>query len=392
MNNKYDTIVIGAGSVGVPTAYFLAKAGQNVLVIDELASSGQGENKAAIGGVRATHSDPAKIQICIQSLEIFSRWKQKTGKDIGWKEGGYCFPVYRKKEEKILKSILPVQKEHGLKINWYNSDKIKKIIPGINEKGLIGGTFSPDDGQVSPLLSSESFTNESIKLGAEYKYRERVIGLITQKEKNILTVKGVKTTKEEYKAESVVNTAGAHATTISKMAGLNIPVNPESHEAGITAPIKPFLKPLVVDLRPGLEGKTDNFYFGQNHEGQIIFCYTPLKIFPGEDKRSTSEFMPVMANRLVDLIPRFKNLTIRRLWRGLYPMTPDGIAVVGKPAKIDGFYLGVGMCGQGFMMGPGVGLNLSNLITKGKPLLEKKVFDLLNPDRNFYSGKKEVLK
>ena len=72
--------------------------------------------------------------------------------------------------------------------------------------------------------------------------------------------------------------------------------------------------------------------------------------------------------------------------------SPDGIAVVGKSKKVDGFYLGIGMCGQGFMMGPGVGLNLSNLITNGKPLIEEKVFNLLSPDRNFYSGKKEALK
>ena len=176
------------------------------------------------------------------------------------------------------------------------------------------------------------------------------------------------------------------------MAGLDIPVNPDSHEAGITAPIQSFLDPLIVDLRPGSEGKTDNFYFGQNSEGQIIFCYTPIKIFPGENRSSTSEFMPIMARRLVDLIPRFKNLTIRRLWRGLYPMTPDGVAVVGKPAGVEGFYLGVGMCGQGLMLGPGVALNLAHLISRGAPVVEKKVFDLLSPNRDFYSGKKEALK
>jgi len=176
------------------------------------------------------------------------------------------------------------------------------------------------------------------------------------------------------------------------MAYLNIPITPDSHEAGISAPIKPFLDPLVVDIRPGLEGKTANFYFGQNSEGQIIFCYTPIKIIPGEDRRCTSEFMPIMAQRMVDLIPRLKNLTIRRLWRGLYPMTPDGIAVVGKPDTVEGFILGIGMCGQGFMMGPGVGLNLAHLVLKGEPVLEKNVFNLLSPDRGFYSGKKEALK
>jgi sarcosine oxidase subunit beta len=176
------------------------------------------------------------------------------------------------------------------------------------------------------------------------------------------------------------------------MAGLTIPVEPESHEAGISAAMQMFLDPLVVDIRPGLEGKTANFYFGQNLEGQIIFCYTPLPPIPGDDRRSTSEFMPVIAQRMVELIPRLKNLIVRRIWRGLYPMTPDGIAVVGKPRGVTGLYLGVGMCGQGFMMGPGVGANLACLIEKEKPLIRKEVFNLLSPDRDFYSGKTEALK
>ena len=87
MIKKYDTIIIGAGSVGLPSAYFLSKAGQKVLVLDELSSSGQGQNKSAIGGIRATHSDPAKIQICLQSLDIFSKWMDKTDTNIGWKKG-----------------------------------------------------------------------------------------------------------------------------------------------------------------------------------------------------------------------------------------------------------------------------------------------------------------
>ena len=388
MSQHYDAIIIGAGSVGNPTAYFLSQQGIKVLVLEELASSGQGENKAAIGGVRATHSDPAKIQICLQSLKIFSTWKQKTGTDIGWKEGGYCFPIYRNKEEKILKSILPTQKSYGLNINWYKSEKIQEFVPGINPKGLLGGTFSPHDGQVSPLLAAESFTNEAIQLGAKYLYKEPIIGLKNKGN----TITGVKTNKESYTANYIINTAGAHASKICKMADLNIPVNPESHEAGISAPIKPFLDPLVVDLRPGPDNKTANFYFGQNLEGQIIFCYTPLKTFPGEDRRSTSEFMPTIARRLIELIPRLKNLTIRRIWRGLYPMTPDGVAIVGKPSTTQGLYLGIGMCGQGFMMGPGVGYNLAQLITKGKPAIDQDVFDMLSPNRDFFSGKKEALK
>ncbi len=388
----HDVIIIGSGSVGTPTAYFLAEAGMDVLVVDELASSGQGQNKAAIGGARATHSDPAKIMTCSRSLEIFSTWKERTGTDIGWKQGGYCFPVYRENEEGVLKGILPIQKEHRLEIDWYDADGISRFVPGIATDGLIGGTYSPNDGQVSPLMASESFQNEAAALGARFMFNESVTGLIMEGEGDDRAVTGITLTSgEEISAESVVNAAGAHASDICRIAGLDVPILPDSHEAGITSPVKPFLDPLVVDLRPGGDGRTSNFYFGQNSEGQIIFCYTPSPLLPGEDKRATSEFMPTIARRLVGLIPRLKNLMVRRTWRGLYPMTQDGVPVVGQDPCVRGFYMGIGMCGQGLMMGPGVGESLASVIAKGRPVIDEDVFDLLSPTRDFACGQ-ELLK
>ncbi len=383
----YDVIVIGAGSVGSPTSYFLAKNGLKVLCLEQFPSSGQGQNKAAIGGVRATHSDPAKIKICQKSLEIFSQWKDLTGTDIGWKKGGYCFPVYEDREEKILKGLLPIQKKYNLNIDWIDAEKMKEVIPGINPERLRGGTLSPDDGQVSPLKAINSFVHEAQKKGAKFLFQSKVVALKTDQSRIV----SIETEKERFSAGIIINAAGSEASEVCKMVALDIPVNPDCHEAGISAPIAPFLDPLVVDLRPGVEGKTANFYFGQNSEGQIIFCYTPQPPILGTNRHSTSEFMPIIARRLVDLIPRFKNLTIRRVWRGLYPMTPDGVAIVGKAPKIENFYLGIGMCGQGFMMGPGVGANLASLVTQGKSLLEEDVFKLLSPSRDFYA-KKEILK
>jgi sarcosine oxidase subunit beta len=385
---EFDAIVIGAGSVGNPTAYFLAREGLRTLVLDERPSSGQGQNKAAIGGVRATHSDPAKIRLCQQSLDIFGHWKESTGTDIGWKKGGYCFPAFDENVEATLRKLLPIQKAHRLNIDWLEAEGIRRVVSGITPTDLRGGTYSPDDGQVSPLRASESFTNEATRLHAEYRYLEPVMSLTMEDH----TVTGVKTERQEYRAPVVINAAGAHATRICRLAGLDIPVLPESHEAGISAPVQEFLGPLVVDLRPGPEGKTINFYFGQDADGQIIFCYTPKERFSGENRTSTFEFMPIVAARLVNLIPRLKNLTIRRVWRGLYPMTPDGNPVVGKAPDVQGLLLGIGMCGQGFMLGPGVGMNLASLAIRGKPAIDPEVFDLLSPARDFYGGKKESLK
>ena len=165
MAKHYDVIIIGAGSVGTPTAFSLAEAGVKALVLDSRPSAGQGSNKAAIGGIRATHSDPAKIRLCLRSIEIFSTWKEKYGDDIEWQKGGYAFVAYREREEKILKDLLAIQKPFGLNIDWLDRDDFLKVIPDLNPNGLIGGTFSPDDGNASPLLVAARFLHARQAIG-----------------------------------------------------------------------------------------------------------------------------------------------------------------------------------------------------------------------------------
>jgi len=386
--NNYDAIIIGAGSVGTPTAHFLSQKGLKVLVLEMRAASGQGDNKAAIGGVRATHSDPGKIQTCIESLKIFSTWEEEYGFDMGWKPGGYCFPVYEEKTEEVLKGLLPTQKNYGLKIDWINKHKVAEIVPGINTENLRGGTYSPEDGQVSTLLAPIGFQREAQKNGAVFQFNEKVIKY--ELKNNKLT--SVITDKKKYSAGVVILANGADAAEHGPLLGMDIPVVPDTHEAGISAPVKQFLAPLIVDLRSGPEGKTTNFYFGQNREGQIIFCYTPKELFIGTDRESQSEFMPIIANRMISLIPRLQNLLIRRVWRGCYPMTPDGVPIIDFAPEIDGLFLAVGMCGQGFMLGPGAGKNIASLIVDKKPIISEEANNFFRYDRDFYAAKKEALK
>lgn len=386
--NNFDAIVIGAGSAGLPCAYYLAVEGLKVLVVDKNPSAGQGENKAAIGGARATHSQPAKIRLCMESLRVFSSWKEEHGFDVEWKKGGYCFAVYRESDEASLKDLLPVQRKFELKIDWVDADSIRELVPGINPNGLRGGTYSPDDGQVSPLLVSASYYALSLARGVKFAFNEEVTEITRSGSK----ITGLRTQKGAYSSPVVVNAAGARAREVGRLTGLDVPVTPDSHEGGISAAVEHFLGPLVVDLRPGPEGKSANFYFGQRSEGQLIFCYTPAPAILGTDRNSTSEFMPVIARRLIELIPRLRNLLIRRTWRGLYPMTPDGVPILGRVPEQDGMFLAVGTCGQGFMMGPGVGRNMASLITTGKPLMEDDVFETVGFHRDFGATKVEALK
>lgn len=380
----YDVIIIGAGSIGTPTAFYLAQAGFKVLVIDRVPSVGQGSNKKAIGGIRATHSDPAKIRMCLRSIEVFSTWQQTYGDNIEWYQGGYCFVAYREREEKILKDLLSRQKSLGLNIDWLDRATLLERIPDLNPNDLIGGTYSPEDGNASPQLANHAIYDHAVRLGARFCFNESITEVIQQSGK----VVGIKTDKGQYGADVVLNAAGAWAHEVGLLAGLDLPVQPDSHEAAITEPVQRFFDPLIVDIRP-VSGSS-NFYFYQHFTGQIIFCVTPEPPIWGYDDRETSSFLPLAASRIVEVMPRLKNIRVRRTWRGLYPMTPDGNPILGWAPNLQGYLLAVGLCGQGFMLGPGMAELLVRLLQNNLTSSDQEILAALSPTRSF--ANKEMLK
>lgn len=381
-NTNFDAIIIGAGSIGTPAAYYLSKAGLKVLVLESVPSVGQGSNKRAIGGIRATHSDPAKIRMCLRSIEIFSTFKEQFGDDIEWDECGYSFVAYREEEEKILKDLLTIQKTYGLENDWHDRQSLLKIIPDLNPGGLIGGTFSPRDGSASPMLVNHAYFTHAVEEGAVFHFSEPVTGMVT---KNNL-IESVITAKNTYHADLVINTAGASAADIGAMAGLDLPVKPDSHEAAITEPVARFLGPMVVDIRP--TAGSSNYYFYQHITGQIIFCITPKPNAWGNDTNETSSFLPMVSRRMIEIMPRLKNIRVRRTWRGLYPMTPDGFPIIGRSPHIPNFILGVGLCGQGFMLGPAGGELLTRIALGNTNSEDVETLRYLSPSRNFAGEEK----
>ncbi len=374
---NYDVIILGAGSVGTPAALSMAQAGLKVLVIDPMPSNGQGSNKAAIGGIRATHSDPAKIRLCLRSLEIFSTWEERYGDDIEWLKGGYAYPVYREHEEQLLKDLLVTQQSYGLNIGWCDRQRMLEVIPDLNPDGLVGGTFAPDDGSASPMLSAHAFWKQACLQGVEFRFQEMPTAVIVEGGR----VKGVRTNKGQYGASFVVNAAGAWAADVARMIGADVPVKPDLHEAAITEPVAPFLGPMVVDIRPA--PGSANYYFYQHKTGQVIFCITPSPQIWGMDRHETSSFLPMVARRMVELMPRLAGIRVRRTWRGMYPMTPDGSPIVGWAREAEGFVHAVGMCGQGYMLGPGVGELLARMVQGTVTEADREVLAILSPERTY---------
>ena len=374
--NSCDVLILGAGSIGVPLAMYCAERGLSVIVIDKHPSWGRGQNRAAIGGLRATHSDPAKIRICHESIRIVSTLKANRGMDVEWRSGGYLFVAYDEQREQGFRDLLVMQKKAGLGIEWIGPERVAELCPGINTKGLRGGTFSPGDGYASPLMTSTAFYRLARDAGAQFNFGETVLSMKASSGR----IASVKTDKGEYSAGTVVNAAGAYAADIGGLVDLELPVHPDCHEGGVTEPCQRFLEPMLVDIRSDEE--SGNYYFYQTTTGQVVFCITPKPQIWAKDTDSTSSFLPLVSRRMVELYPRLKNLKVRRTWRGMYPMTPDGLPIVGYPKEFSNLLLAVGMCGQGFMLGPGLGSILAKAIADG-PASCADVFEELSLYRKF---------
>jgi sarcosine oxidase subunit beta len=206
------------------------------------------------------------------------------------------------------------------------------------------------------MMANHAYYTHAVNLGAHFRFSEPVTNFTIHQGQiqNVITPQGA------YSSDYVINTAGADAAAIGNMAGIKIPVRPDSHEAAITEPVARFLGPMVVDIRPA-EGNNIN---------------------------ETSSFLPMVSRRMIEIMPRLKNIRVRRTWRGLYPMTPDGFPIIGKVSEIDNFLLGVGLCGQGFMLGPSGGELLTRLVVDKTTPEDSETLKILSPDRVFAGEEK----
>ncbi len=376
MRRTADAIIIGGGIIGCATGYYLTKKGLRVYLFekDYLTAGSTGR---CIGGIRQQFSTELSIKTAMESVKKFKLMNEELETDVEFEQDGYLFLAHSKEKEEIYKKLIALQKSMGLDVAYVDVQTIEKIVPGINTEGLLGGAYCPSDGQANPFLVVDAYAKKIKEKGKIFNHCEvEKLNIQADRVISITTIDN-----QTYYAPIVVNATGPFIREFSKPLGLDIPVFPERHESLITEPIEIFFKPMVVDYRP------DGCYFHQKaKQGSIIGCYTPVPNIPGNDIRSSFEFIREMGRRMARLIPKLENIKIIRQWSGSYEMTPDGNPILDK-TDIEGLWIISGFCGHGFMLGPEIGYIAAEFITTGKPPYDVSEFSL---SRDF-SGK-EVMK
>ncbi|HVL48032.1 MAG TPA: FAD-binding oxidoreductase [Candidatus Thermoplasmatota archaeon] len=360
MKRGASVVVIGGGVNGLGVAYHLAKAGVTDVVVLERKYVLYGASGRNGGGVRAQWGTPDNLVLARDSIRAFKALAPELGFNVWFRQGGYLFLAYDERTVETLKRNVAVQNAHGVRSRLVTPEDAHVLAPVVNLDGVVGGTFSPSDGIIFPWSVVQGYWKACRKMGVDVETFTEVTGLVAKGGR----VVEVETSRGPIRADWVINAAGSWSRDVAAMAGVALPNVPVRHEIVVMEALKPFLDPMVVDLRNGL-------YLNQDMRGEVIAGIGHKGERPGINFGSSFRFMRDIARAIVDLVPTLADVKAFRQWAGTYDVTPDNKPVLGPSPGLDNFLQLNGASGHGFMISP-----VTTRITADLVLGRKPAYDL----------------
>ncbi|MGA9901708.1 MAG: FAD-dependent oxidoreductase [Terriglobales bacterium] len=358
-----DVVLIGGGIVASSIAYHLVAAGcQNVLVIERETAQGKGSTGKSMGGVRAQFSTPVNIRMSLYSIPFYASFEERLGYPCDYRPQGYLFCATNDKHMAYLRANHEKQVVMGLKnVRLITGAEIRGQFPQLRGDDIVGGSFCPTDGFVDPYSAMIGFMSWASDHGARLWKNTSVTG-ITRSRRDEDGRFEVTTTRDSVSTRTVVNCAGAWAAPISKMVGIDLPVEPLRRMLVPTEPFDqfPHTAPMIIDMSTG-------FHFRPESRGFLLAWNDPEET-PGYKMDFDTGFVEKILTRAANRVPVFENVEVnpKRAWAGLYEMTPDHHPILGESPEVPGFFFANGFSGHGVMHSPATGKIISDLILAGK--------------------------
>jgi len=350
-----DIVIIGGGIIGVSIAYYLAKKGAKNVVLLEKDLIGMGSTGLCAGGIRRQWSTEVNMQFAMKSFEVFQNFEEEFGSSPEFHQIGYLFLARDEEELESFKKNIELQNRFGVPSRLLTREEIKRAWAFLNVEDVVGGAFCETDGYAGPTEVTNAIAKGARRYGVEFFEKTEVISIEVARDR-IVSV----TTKDgRVETRTIVNAAGPHAANVGKLAGVEIPVSPIRRQLFVTDPFGkiPSSVPLTIDHK-------QNFYF--RREGECVLLSGPQDEKPSFNLTTDFDAMVETAEKATHRVPVFEEANIARGWAGLYEISPDNHAILGKVPEVEGFILAVGFSGHGFQHGPAAGMTIAELIWNGR--------------------------
>ncbi|SMO96075.1 sarcosine oxidase subunit beta [Geodermatophilus aquaeductus] len=361
-----SVVVIGGGVMGLATAYELARAGVPDVVLLDRDAFGAGSTCKAAGGVRAMFSDPVNVALGARSLESFRDFPARFGQEIDFAPVGYLFLLSTPQAVADFEAAVAVQNSLGVPSRMVDVAEALRLSPLVDADGLLAAAFSPTDGHCTPESVVLGYASAARRAGATLLPQCAATGIDVDSGR----VTAVHTAAGTIRTDTVVCAAGAWSAEVGAWAGVDLPVSPLRRQVLVTEP--------VPDLDPHTPFTIDfdtSFYFHREGRGLLMGMSDPDET-PGFRLTRSDAWLPRLAAAIERRAPALAGVGVASGWAGLYEMTPDHNALIGRAADVEGFLYATGFSGHGFLMGPAVGEVVRDLYLGVEPFVDVSVFDV----------------
>jgi len=354
--NVFDVAVIGAGVIGLATAYELAQAGASVVVL-ERHSPGAGQSTKTGGGIRLAHNSKMNVELTRKSLPFWENFGARFGVDPRYRETGHLFLTQSIQNGSTLRHQADLLANLNVPVNLLDGPDVRARWPTLAHVRAATGLHCPIGGYLDHHTVVAGYQRGLTDVGVRLKLGARVEDVLIKGGE----VKGVTTSIGLFPAKCVVNAAGPEAIVIARYAGLDIPFVSRRHELLIVQPTQPISSEL-----PWLIDTDRQVHLRPDGGGRVL-----IGGFMGQDKPTdpqsyAQEYSTEWANRVRVEVSKAFGLTkadseIVEGWAGLYPGTCDYLPVL--EMSLPGLITAAGFSGTGLMHAPAIGKIVADMVS-----------------------------
>src|SRR4029453_196015 len=171
-----DIVIVGAGIMGISTAYHLARRRAGRIVVLERDTVCSGSTALASGGIRHQYANRVGIELTLQSIVTYERFEEEFGVDPRFRQHGYLLLVGSEEELAVARRSVALQQSLGVDVRLLTAEDTGRLFPYLETRDLLGATFSPRDGYADPYLCTTAIAARARELGVSIRQQSEVVG------------------------------------------------------------------------------------------------------------------------------------------------------------------------------------------------------------------------
>ncbi|MGH7389499.1 MAG: NAD(P)/FAD-dependent oxidoreductase [Candidatus Rokuibacteriota bacterium] len=357
MPDTAEIVIVGAGIMGVSTAYHLARLGAGRVIVLERDTVCSGSTALASGGIRHQYANRLGIELTTHSIVTYEHFRDEFGVDPHFRQHGYLILIATEEALATARRSVALQRSLGVAVELLDAAATRALCPYLNTDDLLGATYTPRDGYADPYLCATAIAARARDLGVVIEQQHEVRGFIRNGDR----VNGVATAVGAFEAPTVVIATGAWSGVVGRLAGVDIPVRPHRRHKFMTAPFPaeriPAATPFVIDPHRN---------FSLRREGPGLLLGHGRRDEPDSFSTEVDRSLESrVVERAIHRAPALADAELMRAWAGLYEMTPDQTGIVSAVPGVAGLHVIAGFSGHGFMHGPIAGQLMAEMIVHG---------------------------